>query len=231
MGTGRNYKRKGDPFTLSVRRGEGPPCVIHWQNRSTGRAYFTRVPVHQCHALRVSVLAQGVRDHAARVGELKGEPVNAQALAGVMAFDWAPLGGAVRARPLTEPPAEGEVRLTLETSSTGPAGAGVRYWIACPRCSRRCGVVYASPWGKIGNKPAQPVTGCRACLGLTDESRQTHKCLGWASAVMEQRPYRADPSGRYRRRGFMTHERAYEIYMASFRRAFKGLGLPMPGEE
>ncbi|MDV6376097.1 hypothetical protein [Deinococcus arenicola] len=231
MGTGRDYIRKGDAFTLKVRRGEGPPCAIHWQRTGTGRDFYTRVPVHQCHALRVAVLAQGVRDHAQRLSEAKGGPVDAQALAGVLAFDWKPLGAAVKVRGRDEAPAEGEVRLTLETSPTGPAGVGVRYWITCPRCARRCGVVYGSRWNHVGRTPAQPVTGCRVCLGLTDESRQSHKCLHWASAVMGERAYTADPSGRYRQRGFMTHERAYEIYMASFRRGLRGLGLTMPGSE
>lgn len=231
MGTGRDYIRKGDAFTLKVRRGEGPPCVIRWERTGTGRDYFTRVPVHQCHSLRVSVLADSVRDHAQRLSEARGEPVSALSLAGLLAFDWKPVGAAVKVRGRDEAAADGEVRLTLETSPTGPAGVGVRYWISCPRCARRCGVVYGSRWGKIGNRPAQPVTGCRACLGLTDESRQTHKCLGWATAVMEQRPDKTDPSGRYRRRGFMTHERAYGVYVASIGRAFKGLGIPMPGSE
>jgi hypothetical protein len=231
MGTGRSYERKGDPFTLSVSRGEGPPCVIHWQNSSTGRAYFTRVPVHRCYRLDALTVAQSIKEHAQRIKQHQGEAVDALQLAQVLAFDWHPQGQRLSVRAHHEPKQlRAEVRVSIETTRTGRAEApGVRYWLTCPRCSRRCGALFASPWDEHGVKSAgQAVTGCRVCLGLTDESRQSHKCLHWASAVLGQRPYKVDPCGRYRRRGVMTHERAHRVFMASFGRAFKGLGLTMP---
>lgn len=231
MAAGRNYVRKGDPFTRMVLRGEGPPCVIRWLNRSTGRDYFTRVPVDRCHTLRARDVAGAVRDVREQLPSLEGVEVGK--LAQLLALDWQPQARAVRLS-LSDCPRElrAEVRVTLGVTGTGrPEARGARVWLTCPRCSRRCGVLYASPWGADGSRPAQPVTGCRVCLGLTDESRQSHKCLHWASAVIGQRTYQEGRRGWYQRRGHATHERAFRVYMASYGRAFRGLGIPMPGAE
>lgn len=224
MAAGRDYQRKGDPFTLKVMRGEGPPCVQRWTRQSTGRVYFTRVPVHRCAAVRASTLAQAVREHAAQVGERRGEAVDALQLAGVLVFDWTPSAARVRAAASSAPaPEAGTVRLTLSTSRTGRGGAGVRFWVVCPRCSRQCGAVYASTWGASGRLGAgQHVTGCRVCLGLTDESRQRHKCLDWAGAVGGARKYSPDRLGWYRPRSPFTAARAAYVFRASCARALPG---------
>ena len=77
MATGRDYERKGDPFTLKVERGEGPRCAIHWQKQSTGRVYFTRVPVHRCYRLDAVKMAETMRGHIEQLSEHLGEPVTA----------------------------------------------------------------------------------------------------------------------------------------------------------
>ena len=123
------------------------------------------------------------------------------------------------------------VQTGFTVTQTGNMDArGVRVWLTCPRCSRRCGVVYASPWNHQGSKRS-PVTGCRVCLGLIDQSRQRHKTLDWASAVLGQRTYSEGKDGRYQRRGWGSRDRAYDLYMSSFARVFGSLGIPMPGEE
>ena len=61
MAGGRNYVRKGDTFSDLVRQGKGPPTVIHWLNRSTGRTYFTRVPVHCCTTIKATDAAAKLR--------------------------------------------------------------------------------------------------------------------------------------------------------------------------
>ncbi|MBZ9750718.1 hypothetical protein K7W42_07575 [Deinococcus sp. HMF7604] len=224
MAAGRNYQRKGDPFTLKVQRGEGPPCVQRWERQGTGRVYFTRVPVHRCSVVRVEMLAQAVREHTARAGELHPQPVNPEQLAGVLVFDWTPSAARVRVLPSsTALPRPGTVRLTLSTSRTGRGGVGVRFWVVCPRCSRPCGAVYASTWGAAGRLDAeQHVTGCRACLGLTDESQQRHKCLDWAGAVDGSRKYAPDRLGWYRPRSPYTVARAAYVFRASCARALPG---------
>jgi hypothetical protein len=192
MATGRGYERKGDPFTLKVERGEGPRCAIQWAKQSTGRVYFTRVPVHRCERLDAVTVAQAMRECAGQLSERHGKQVEAAWLAEHFCCDWHPAAQRVRLRLSTQPrELRAEVRLKVEVTPTGPGGNGARYWLTCPGCSRRSGVLYASPWGQYGAKmPGDLVTGCRACLGLTDEARQRHKCLDWAGAVIGSRPYR-----------------------------------------
>jgi len=235
MSGGRDYQRKGDKFSRSVEQGKGPPTVIHWQNRSTGRDYYTRVPVHRCSRLGAELLPQAIRDQAQRLkGVGAGAVLSMRQLAGLLALDWTP--GADRATlTLTDerPPDPGTVRVALDVTQTGREGArGSRLWLVCPRCSRRCGAVYASPSDAQGLQLfGGRVVGCRACLGLTDASRQRHKCLDWASAVLGERPYRVTRAGVYRRRSLGAVERAHRVTMASFARLFRVMGMPMPGEE
>lgn len=241
MATGRGYERKGDPFTLKVQRGEGPPCVHQYTKRNTGRTYFTRVCVHKCLRLDAVKVAQALREHAQHLSAGRPEPVTVpqvvKALGGV---HWDAPSGAVnlfsKREPVEPSPGRGAV-FGLQLTATGaPDARGVRVWLTCPRCSRRCGVLYAAPYGRGGVLPrGQYVMGCRDCLGLTDASRQRHKCLEWSSAVLGQRSYKEGRRGWYQTRGryggFMTRERAHRVFMASFGRAFKGLGIPMPGSE
>lgn len=75
------------------------------------------------------------------------------------------------------------------------------------------------------------VTGCRECLGLTDESRQRHKCLDWAGAVGGTRKYAPDRLGRYRPRSIYTKLRAAYVFQASCARALPGhFEKPDPSE-
>lgn len=218
MAEGRNYVRQGDAFSALVQRGAGPRTVTHWQNNSTGRLFYRRVPVHACYALRASDAAEMMRECAAEPG-LKG--VTASWLASMLVIDWEPQAYRSRPRLDTEPrELRSEVRVTMTVSETGRAGErGARYWLVCPHCSRRCGVVYASEWDRWGGKvPGQVVTGCRECLGLTDHSRQSHKTPSWASAVLQQRPYKQGKNGRYAYRGAATLERAYNLETRSWER-------------
>lgn len=233
MATGRGYERKGDPFTLKVQRGEGPPCVRRWRKTSTGREYFTRVMVSDCYRIDARLIGQAIREHAQRLAALSGEAVDALKLAQGLAFDWHPEAGKMSVRAAQQPKElRAEVRVKVEATETGSAQArGVRYWLTCPRCSRRCGVLYASRWGRDGSRVPDLLTGCRDCLGLTDESRQRHKCLDWASARLGQRPYKGGRRPWYEGRSVYSHARAHRVFMASFGRAFKGLGIPMPGSE
>jgi hypothetical protein len=52
--------------------------------------------------------------------------------------------------------------LKLSTSKTGYGG--LRYWFACPVCSRRKRVLYVHP--------VMQVVGCRKCLGLKYRSQR-----------------------------------------------------------
>lgn len=223
MAAGRNYVRKGDPFTRMVLRGEGPPTATRWLNRSTGRDYFTRVPVDRCYTLRARDVAGAVREHARQIEARRpGEPVSVPTLAAALALDWEPQAGRVTLRLHSDPADPDAVRVTLDVTGTGAGGKGARVWLTCPRCARRCGAVYGSRWGERGLKPPQPVTGCRVCLGLTDESRQTHKTLSWVGAVDGSRPFTPDRYGYYRRRSEVTRWRAHGVMLASMRRAFGG---------
>ena len=226
MATGRGYERKGDPFTLKIQRGEGPPCAIRWVKQSTGRDYFTRVPVHRCERLDAVKVAQAVREYAEQLSERRGEHVEAAQLVQRLAVDWHPQARRVHLRLRTQPrDVLTEVRVSIEATRTGPGGSGARYWLTCPGCSRRSGVLYASPWGQCGQKrPGEMVTGCRVCLGLTDEARQRHKCLDWCGAVMGSRPYREGRRGVYQRRSEATFHRANSCFMASSGRLFKSMG-------
>jgi hypothetical protein len=44
---------------------------------------------------------------------------------------------------------------------------GMRPWLLCPECGRRCAKLYR-PWGRSG-------LGCRRCLGLTYQTQQVHR--------------------------------------------------------
>lgn len=229
MATGRNYERRGDPFTQKVRRGEGPPSVRGWFKQGTGREYYTRVLVSDCHRLDVAELAQVVRDHAQHLTQFdEPGPVDLPKLARLLAFDWETSEHRVSARLADQAAPAGAVRVTMTTSNSGPKGQGVRFWAVCPRCSRRCGVLYASRWGARGQRLPQHIAGCRECLGLTDESRQRHKCLDWASAVLEQRPYTASRRGRYQARQWSAAgERALYVFQAGAARSLPGY-MPKP---
>ncbi|MGI8747081.1 MAG: hypothetical protein ACR2J4_01835 [Deinococcus sp.] len=197
--------------------------------------YYTRVPVHRCSRLGAELLPAALREQAQRLQEVSpGKVMSVPQLAPLLALDWTP--GADRAAlTLTDErrPDPGTVRVGLDVTETGKPGArGSRLWFRCPRCERRCRAVYASPSDAQGMKlPGRMMVGCRACLGLTDASRQRHKCLDWASAVLGERPYRVTRAGVYRRRGWRSIERAHRVTMASYGRAFRGMGIPMPGEE
>lgn len=217
MAEGRNYVRQGDAFSALVQRGAGPRTVTHWRNKSTGRLFYRRVPVHACYALRASHVGEMMRECAAEPS-LKG--VTAAWLASMLVIDWEPQ--AYRSRPRLDTELRelsSEVRVTLTVSETGrPGERGARYWLVCPHCSRRCGVVYASERDMWGDVMGQVVTGCRACLGLTDHSRQSHKTPSWASAVLQQRPYKEGKNGRYAYWGATTLERAFTLETRSWDR-------------
>jgi hypothetical protein len=224
MAAGRKYERRGDPFTLKVQRGEGPPTVQNWAHRGTGRRWFTRVPVHLCQRLDAAQLGEAVRGYAQQLAQA-GTPAELPRLAALLAFDWHPIERTVSTRRADTAPALGAVRVSVTTSHTGPRGQGVRFWLTCPRCSRRCGVLYASRWGAQGEHLPQPLTGCRECLGLTDASRQRHGCPDWAGHVLAQRvdtrkPYRARAWG-------AAHDRALYVSRASAARALPGY-FPKP---
>lgn len=225
MAAGRKYERRGDPFTLKVQRGEGPPTVQSWRRLSTGREWCTRVPVSACLRLDAAQLGEVVRENARRLAAA-GHPGSAAQLAQLLAFDWDTVERTVSARRADAAPALGAAVVTLATSSTGPRGQGVRFWLICPRCSRRCGVLYASRWGASGQRLAVPLAGCRECLGLTDEARQRHGCPDWAGHVLGHRvdrqgtPYRARAWGAAR-------ERASYVFQASAARALPGY-FPRP---
>jgi hypothetical protein len=93
----------------------------------------------------------------------------------------------------------------------GTAGrSGVRLWLSCPRCARRCSAVYVTRWDAHGNQREAALSGCRVCLGLTDTSRQQHKTLGWALAVLG----RETPSmgGSYKCRSVGAMGRAADVF-------------------
>ena len=96
--------------------------------------------------------------------------------------------------------------------------------MTCPRCSRRCGVLYASRWGADGSRLGEPLTGCRECLGLTDESRQRRGCLDWASAVRGDRPYKGNRQGRYMAWSWLTKHKADRVTVNGLGRALRGMG-------
>lgn len=221
MAAGRNYQRKGDPFTGRVRRGEGPPAVRSWRRPGTGREWFTRVPVHLCQRLDAVTVGASLREHGGALAAHVGEPCELPRLALLLAFDWDTAGRTLTATPAAQPLTPGAaVRLRAQTSSTGPGGAGVRMWLTCPRCSRRCGVLYASPWGAAGERLTIPLAGCRECLGLTDESRQRHKCPDWAGALLGARPYKEGRRGVYHARTWgAARERALYHMQAGCARA------------
>ena len=54
------------------------------------------------------------------------------------------------------------LNINLLTSKTGFGGK--RFWMACPICSKRAGVLYIHP---ISN-----ITGCRTCLNLEYKQRR-----------------------------------------------------------
>ena len=215
MAAGRDHVRIGDPFTAQVERGDGPPTVIYWMNQSTGRRYCTRVPVHRCYALQASDAAGAVRNTVKHLPELGR--VDMARMVPLLALDWEPYRHALAVR-LTEQERayEAGVRVRLSVTETGNPGArGARVWLSCPRCARRCGVVYVSPWDAEGLRlPYRGVVGCRSCLGLTDESRQRHKTADWAGAVLEMRKYAPGKHGLYQRRGEGSIERAHRLFMA-----------------
>lgn len=226
MAAGRNYERRGDPFTQKVRRGEGPPTVQSWRRLNTGREWCTRVPVSACYRLGAAQLGEVVRENAQHIERERGTAPELPRLAAALAFDWDTVERTVSARRADAAPALGAAVVTLTTSSTGPRGQGVRFWLICPRCSRRCGVLYASRWGASGQRLAVPLAGCRECLGLTDEARQRHGCPDWAGHVLGHRvdrqgtPYRARAWGAAR-------SRALYVFQASAARALPGY-FPRP---
>lgn len=226
MGKGRGYERKGDAFTALVERGEGPPTVRHWQNTNTGRKYYTRVLASSCYRLDAALIGQAIRKHAKELGKERGQEVSPSVLAQTLAFDWYPAGKRLRVGPKEQPrELKAELRLELQTTQTGAAGAhGVRYWVTCPRCSRRCGVLFASYWGADGSRLFEPLTGCRECLGLTDESRQRRGTLDWASAVRGERPYKGNRQGRYMPRSWVTVHKANRVTINGLTRALRGAG-------
>lgn len=234
MAAGRNYERKGDPFTLKVLRGEGPPCVIEWGNKRTGRRYFTRVPVHRCLRLDAVTVAQALRENAQQLAGATGKtytvPQLIEALGGAL---WDTASHTVSLFPKRGPPVQTvpgqSVICSLEVTYTGrPEAQGVRVWLRCPRCSRRCGVLYASPYGsrQVFIAPGHHVIGCRDCLGLTDESRQRRGCLDWASAVRGERPYPEGRRGYYQSRSWLTQHKASLVYVRSLQRTLKGFNIP-----
>lgn len=75
------------------------------------------------------------------------------------------------------------VRLALE--STAQRLGGVRWWWACPRCSRRTTTVYGVSGGG-GSSPAWSAVGCRACLGLTYPSQALHKTQAFDRQLLER---------------------------------------------
>ena len=94
------------------------------------------------------------------------------------------------------------------------------------------GAVYSSPWDNRGLKwPGHLVIGCRACLGLTDMSRQRHKCLDWATAALGEQFYSPARGAMYKRCSWRTIERAHRVTMTSFGRLFRVMGIPMPEAE
>ena len=223
MTTGRAYQCKGDLFTAQVERGDGPPTVIYWLNQNTGRRYCTRVPVHRCYALRASDAVEAVRNTVKQLPELGR--VDMARMVPLLALDWEPYRHALAVR-LTEQERayEAGVWVRLTVTETGKPGArGARGWLSCPRCTRRCGVVYVSPWNSQGLRlPYRGAVGCRSCLGLTDESRQRHKCLDWAGAVLGLREYAPGKQGRYQRRGESSTARAHRVDIAAVGRALRG---------
>lgn len=215
MASGRDYRRKGDPFTLKVLRGEGPRAVRRWYRSGTGRDYFTRIMAKDCPALRCREVAPALREALEHLAAPRA------AASEVLALEWAPWAGRVeitrRADTVAPPGAE---RLSLQATPTGPALQGVRLWLTCPMCEGRAGVLFASRWGAHGQRlPLEgvPMIGCRSCLGLTDESRQRHKCLDWAGAVHHWRPFAGTRWGRYSIRGKRTRERALRATLAACR--------------
>jgi hypothetical protein len=196
-----DYERIGDAFSRVVERGEGPPTVRHWVNEKTGRRFFTRAAVGACLSLPVAGVVATVK--AQRQTDL--EPLTD--LAGRLVIEWRPDAFTFRTASPDSPPDQERQRVGLTVAAAGPAG--LRLWLVCPRCARRVGVVYASPWDAQG-RAAAALIGCRACLGLTDASRQRHKSLDWSLAVLGRETSRF--SGGYRRRGTGTVGRAAQVF-------------------
>lgn len=212
MADGRNYQRKGDSFSDLVQRGEGPRTVRCRQNQSTGRVYFTRVTVEMCAALKVATVAAALRDTAASAGRFKGQ--SAGQLAALLALDWNTGSAEAQLGPADQPPRlPGGRRIRFTVTPTGARGE--RLWLLCPDCGRRCAAVYVSPWQATGQRiDGLTLLGCRVCLGLTDHSRQRHKTLDWAGALLgwQTEPYN-------RRRGTRSAARADHVLRQATARA------------
>ena len=172
MTDGRHYVRKGDRFTRLVQDGAGPPTVRIQQHEETGRLYYTRVKVEDCQAV---TLQQFTR--------LVGSAVLLRSAVTTHALEWVPTTGETRLAPMRQD------TFHMIGLTTSPSGRGMRVWLRCPRCGQRCGMVYASRWGSRGEQSSALVLGCRACLGLTDASRQQHKTLQWSRAVLGEHPH------------------------------------------
>lgn len=229
MAQGRHYERIGDPFTRLVLSGKGPPTIIYRYKQSTGRHYCIRVPVDCCAALRVAQVMDSLQN--IRAGQPKMQNVPLSNLVQFLVVDWWPEADRVKLK-RRDRPHEAKVRVGLQVTHTGPGGYGARLWLSCPRCSRRCRVVYVSPWNARGAwVPGQPVTGCRQCLGLTDESRQRHKTIGWADAVLGEQPYGPAPTLRYSPRGGKSVERAQAVITAKFGERFTAHNVVKPAED
>lgn len=191
-----------------------------WRREGTGREWCTRVTVSACYRLDAAQLGAAVREHAQQLAAA-GHTASAAQLARSLAFDWHAAAQSLTVRPRDTPKhLKAETRLSVTTSSAGPKGQGVRFWLICPRCSRRCGVLYASRWGRHGERLGEPLTGCRECLGLTDEARQRHKCPDWAGHVLagpgdRRKPYKARAWGAAR-------ERALYVFGAGCARSLPG---------
>lgn len=67
----------------------------------------------------------------------------------------------------TSPEIRGERMLKFALSSSQPGFGGHRQWLRCPKCDRRCRVLY--------QKPGHPDFLCRICNDLTYESTQSRK--------------------------------------------------------
>jgi hypothetical protein len=178
--------------------------VRQWVNEKTGRRFFTRVPIGACLPLPVAGVLGSVR--AQRQTDL--EPLTD--LAARLVIEWMPDAFTFRvvaASPDAQPDLEQRRRVGLTVAAAGSTGS--RLWLTCPRCRRRCGVVYASRWDAAGDEMAAAVVGCRGCLGLTDASRQRHNCLDWSLAVLGRTSPRFGP---YRRRSVGAGERAALVF-------------------
>lgn len=172
----KNPQPRADAFTRRVLDGQGPRTVmqrLHWRS---GRVYFTRVSTQDCGHVHVRQVTNGLRNE-------DGDRLDHSS---TWALDWRPDQQTFSVRPLADAAPFGGVRVGLTVGVTG-RGGGYRLWLTCPDCGRRCAALYASPWTGRGEKAGQMVTGCRACLGLTDAARQRHKCQDWAWKVTHER--------------------------------------------